>query len=135
WALINLSAILGAALVPRLLARFGRATTLTLSLVWRALTLGVAAAAVGFPLALTGFLLQEIGFGISEPVLQAWMSEHASAAQRATILSLRSMAFTLGGGTGLIGLGWLARETDIGTAWVTAAVVYLAVAPCFLLLR
>ena len=135
WAFLNVSSILGSALVPRLLPRLGRARVLALSVAWRSLTRGVAGAATTFPLAFTGFLLQEIGFGISEPVLQAWMNEHASAARRATVLSIRSMAFTLGGGTGLIALGWLARQTDIGLAWMVAAGIYLVTVPFFLTLR
>jgi len=83
----------------------------------------------------TGFMLQEIGFGISEPVLQGWMNEHASAARRATVLSIRSMAFTLGGGTGLIALGWLALRTDIGTAWLVSAAIYVFSIPFYFGLR
>jgi MFS family permease len=132
WAFLGVTSIIGSAAVPRLLPRLGRARTLALAVAWRGLTLGAAGAATSFPLAFVGFLLQEIGFGISEPVLQAWMNEHASAARRATVLSIRSMAFTLGGGSGLIALGWLARQTDIGLAWMTAAVIYLVSAPLFL---
>jgi MFS family permease len=134
WAFLGATSMIGSAAVPRLLPRFGRARTLALAIAWRAVTLGCAGAATSFPLAFAGFLLQEIGFGISEPVLQAWMNEHATAARRATVLSMRSMAFTLGGGTGLIALGWLARQTDIGLAWMTAAIIYLISAPLFLTL-
>lgn len=131
WAFIGLASIAGSAAVPRLLPRLGRARTLALALAWRAVTLGCAGAAVGFPLAFTAFIIQEVGFGMSEPVLQAWMNEHATAARRATVLSIRSMAFTLGGGTGLIALGWLARQTDIGTAWMVSAAIYAIAAPLF----
>jgi MFS family permease len=124
WAFLGVASIVGSAAVPRLVPRFGRARTLALSFAWRAVTLGIAGAATGFPLALAGFVLQEIGFGINEPVLQAWMNEHASAARRATVLSIRSMAFTLGGGSGLVVLGWLALQTDIGVVWMTAAAIY-----------
>jgi MFS family permease len=135
WAFLGLASLIGSAAVPRLLPRLGRAGTLALALAWRALTLGCAGAAAGFPLAVTGFLLQEIGFGISEPVLQAWMNEHATAARRATVLSVRSMAFTLGGGSGLIALGWFARQTDVGAAWLVSAAIYAVAAAGFLALR
>jgi len=134
WLFLNLTSIAGSALIPRLVARLGRPSALALALLWRAATLGVAGAAAGFPVACVGFLLQEVGFGFSEPVLQAWMSEHATAAQRATILSVRSMSFTLGGGLGLLCLGWLARATDIGTAWLVSAAIYACAAPWFLAL-
>ena len=127
--------LIGSAAVPRLLPRLGRARTLALAAAWRGLTLGAAGAATSFPLAFTGFMLQEIGFGISEPVLQGWMNEHASAARRATVLSIRSMAFTLGGGTGLIALGWLALRTDIGTAWLVSAAIYVCSIPFYFGLR
>lgn len=132
WLFLNLTSIAGSALIPRTVAALGRPRALALALAWRALTLGVAGAAAGFEVAFVGFMLQEIGFGFSEPVLQAWMNEHANAAQRATILSVRSMSFTLGGGLGLICLGWLARETDIGTAWIVSAAIYAVAAPLFL---
>lgn len=135
WAFLGVTSLIGSAAVPRLLPRLGRARTLALAVAWRGLTLACAGAATSFPLAFAGFLLQEVGFGISEPVLQAWMNEHASAARRATVLSIRSMAFTLGGGSGLIALGWLAQHTDIGLAWMTAAAIYLVSVPLFLLLR
>ena len=135
WAFMGLSSLIGSAAVPRLLPRLGRARTLALAAAWRGLTLGAAGAATSFPLAFTGFMLQEIGFGISEPVLQGWMNEHASAARRATVLSIRSMAFTLGGGTGLIALGWLALRTDIGTAWLVSAAIYVFSIPFYFGLR
>ncbi len=135
WAFMGLTSLLGSAMVPRLLPRLGRARTLALAVAWRGLTLGAAGAATSFPLAFAGFMLQEIGFGISEPVLQAWMNDHASAARRATVLSIRSMAFTLGGGTGLIALGWLAMHTDIGTSWLVSAAIYAVCVPFFLGLR
>ncbi|MFN8644472.1 MAG: MFS transporter [Candidatus Binatia bacterium] len=135
WALLGLASLVGSAAVPWLLPRLGRARTLALATAWQAVTLACAGAAAGFPLAVSGFLLQQIGFGITEPVLQAWMNEHATAARRATVLSIRSMAFTLGGGSGLIALGWLAQRSDIGVAWMASALIYAAAAPLFLLLR
>lgn len=134
WAFLGVTSIIGSALVPRLVPRFGRARTLAFSFAWRAVTMGVAGAATSFPLAVTAFVLQEIGFGINEPVMQAWMNEHASAARRATVLSIRSMAFTLGGGSGLVVLGWLALQTDIGVVWMVAAGIYAVCVPLFLAL-
>jgi len=133
WVGLALSSLFGSALIPRLVPRLGRATALSATLAWRALTLGIAGASAGFPLALMGFTLQEIGSGFSEPVLQAWMNEQANDARRATVLSVRSMAFTLGGGTGLVVLGWLARRTDIGLIWMISAAVLALIAPGYLL--
>jgi MFS family permease len=133
WVALSLASLAGSALIPRLVPRFGRARTLTAAIVWRAVMLGIAGAAGGFPLAAVTFILQEMGFGFGEPVMQAWMNEHATAERRATMLSVRSMSFTLGGGAGLVVLGLLARATDIGLAWMVSAALLALVAPGFLL--
>ena len=62
------------------------------------------------------------------------MNEHATSAQRATILSVRSMAFTLGGAAGLVCLGFLARETSIANAWLVTAGLYALAVPAYLAL-
>jgi MFS family permease len=134
WVFLNLALISGSALIPRVVARWQRSRALAFAYVWRAATMGSAAIATTFNPALFGFLLQEIGWGFTEPVLQAWMNEHATSEQRATILSVRSMAFTLGGAAGLVCLGYLARETSIGTAWLVTASIYALVAPGYLVL-
>ena len=50
------------------------------------------------------------------------------------MLSVRSMAFTLGGAAGLVCLGVLARETSIAHAWLVTAALYLVAVPGYLLL-
>jgi MFS family permease len=134
WALVNLAGLLGGALVAHTVGRWGRARALFVARLWRAATLGVAALATNFPLALIGFLLQEVTLGFSEPVMTAWMNEHATSERRATMLSVRSMSWTLGGATGLVCLGWLARDHGIANAWLASAAIYALVAPGFLLL-
>jgi MFS family permease len=134
WVLLNLALIAGSALVPRVVGRWGRPPALAVAYAWRGLTLGAAAIATTFFPALFGFLLQEIGWGFTEPVLQAWMNEHATSAQRATILSVRSMAFTLGGAAGLVCLGFLANETSIANAWMATACIYMLAVPGYLAL-
>ena len=135
WVFLNLSAIAGSALVPRLIRRWGRARALAMSFAWRALSLGAAALATSFAPAAAGFLLQEISIGFNEPVQQAWVNDHATSAQRATVLSLRSMAFTLGGATGLVCLGWVARETSIATVWLISSGLYALAIPGYLALE
>ncbi len=134
WALINVATMLGSALIPRLLGRFGRASLLAGVWLWRGAMLGIAAAATSFGPALGGILSMEVGFGISEPVLQAWMNDHIGSAQRATVLSVRTMAFTLGGGAGLISIGLLARSLGIPLAWGVSASIFILAAPGFALL-
>jgi MFS family permease len=135
WVMINAVALVGSMLMPRLLARFSRTVVLAATMLWRAAMLGVAAAATGFYPALAGLLLQEIGMGVSEPVLQAWMNEHVDAERRATVLSVRSMFGTLGGAVGLVVLGLVARDHGIPAAWWLGALGFAATAAGFVALR
>jgi MFS family permease len=134
WVLLNLAAVAGSALLPRLLERLRRERVLFLSAAWRGVALTFAALATTFHPALGGWLLQEVSFGFSEPVMQAWMNEHVGAERRATVLSIRSMIGTLGGGAGLVVIGFVARDYGIPAAWLVSAALFLASAPAFLLL-
>jgi MFS family permease len=135
WALLNLSAVAGSALLPRFLDRWRRSRVLCLAVLWRGFALAFAAIATAFVPALAGWLLQEVSFGLSEPVLQAWMNEHVPAERRATVLSIRSMAGTLAGGVGLVFIGIVARDHGIPAAWLVSAALFLAFAPAYLLLE
>jgi MFS family permease len=134
WGLLNLAAVAGSALLPRLLERLRRERVLFLSAAWRGSALTFAALATTFYPALGGWLLQEVSFGFSEPVMQAWMNEHVAAERRATVLSIRSMIGTLGGGAGLVVIGFVARDYGIPAAWLVSAALFLATAPAFLFL-
>ena len=135
WALINASAILGSALMPRLLSRFPRESMVAVAMLWRAGSLAVAALATAFLPALGGLLAMEVGFGITEPLLQAWINEHIPSRQRATVLSVRAMCLTLGGGIGLVCIGFVARTFGIPIAWGVSATMLALIAPGFLILR
>ncbi len=134
WVAANLAAIAGSALLPRVLARFRRERVLCAAVGWRAFALGLAAVATTFEPTLAGWLMQEVGYGLSEPVLQSWMNEHVPAARRATVLSIRSMAGTLGGGAGLAAIGLVARDAGTPAAWAVSAALYALTAPAYLLL-
>jgi MFS family permease len=135
WVALNLAAIAGSAVLPRLLARLRRSHVLCLAALWRGVALAFAALATTLAPALGGWLLQETSFGLTEPVMQAWMNEHVPADRRATVLSIRSMVGTLGGGAGLIAIGFVARDQGIPAAWMVSAVLFLASAPAYLLLE
>jgi MFS family permease len=134
WALLNVASVTGSALIPRMLGQFSRARVLAAAAVWRGAMLALAGAATGASPAITGLLLQEMGFGVSEPMLQAWMNDHIGAERRATVLSVRAMCFTLGGGTGLVCLGLIARGFGIPPAWLISASIVVLTAPGLLLL-
>ncbi|TMA35656.1 MAG: MFS transporter [Deltaproteobacteria bacterium] len=132
--LLNLTALVGNAILPRLLRRFARETVLAAAALWRGGTVAVAAAAVTAAPMVAGLVFQEIAFGLSDPVLLAWTNEHVAAAERATVLSVRSTFFTLGGASGLMILGLVARDLGIPTAWAVGAVLFALAAPLYLAL-
>ncbi len=134
WAFMNVAVIAGSAMVPWLVRRFGRGGALALASAWRGATLGLAALATTRGPALTGFLLQQIAFGFNEPIKQGWMNDYATTQRRATILSLHSMTWTLGGAIGLVCLGWIARDRSIATAWLASAIICSVAAPAFIAL-
>ena len=134
WALFNLASLIGSAFLPRLLGQRRRAVVLSIVTAWRGLMLGVAALATAFLPALAGLVLMEVGLGLSEPLLQAWMNEHIAAERRATVLSVRAMCMTLGQGTGLLCLGYVARAAGITVVWSTSALIVVLIAPVFLML-
>jgi len=133
-ALINVAGLTGGALVPRLLRRFEREVVLAAAALWRSTMLVVAATATGLWPMLAGLLLQEISLGLSDPVLTAWTNEHVAADYRATVLSVRSTFFTLGGATGLLAMGLVARGMGIPVAWAVSAAVVALMAPGYLAL-
>jgi MFS family permease len=134
WVALNLAALVGSALLPRLLDRLRRERVLCCAALWRGATLAAAAAATSFAPALGGWLLQEVSYGVSEPVLQSWMNEQIAPDRRATVLSIRSMVGTLGGGAGLVVIGLVARDHGIPAAWGVSAALFLLTAPAYLLL-
>lgn len=134
WTFVTLASVCGSALVPRLLGRFPRSALLVGVALWRGTMLALAGAALSFAPALTGLLLMELGSGLGEPLILAWVNEHIRPDQRATVLSVRTMCFTLGGGLGLLCLGLVARDVSIPAAWITSGLLLLLTAPGFVFL-
>ena len=133
-ALLNVAALGGSALAPRLLRRFERETVLCAAAAWRSVLLAVAAAATSLSPMLAGLLLQNVTSGLSDPLTAAWTNEHVAPRYRATVLSVRSTFFTLGGATGLVSLGLVARHFGIPAAWAVSATLFLLMAPGYLVL-
>lgn len=134
WAVLCVAALIGSALVPALLRRFERHTILCAATIWRAVLLAFAAGATTLQPAVLGLLLQEISFGVTDPVLAAWTNEHVRAEQRATVLSVRSIFWTLGGAVGLMVVGFVARRYGIPTGWYVSAAAIALAAPGYLAL-
>jgi MFS family permease len=120
--------------VPFLLRRLRREQLLLGVTLWRGVLLLAAALATAFEPALAFLFVFEVLAAAHDPMMNAWMNEHVDEAFRATVLSVRGMAFTLGGSLGLVCLGLLARSQGIPASWVAAAAVSVAVTPAYLLL-
>jgi MFS family permease len=134
WALLNLSAVAGSLLVPRVAGRLRRERWLCVTALWRAATLAVFANARGASPAVLGLMGEEVGFAFGEPLLQGWMNEHVPAERRATVLSVRTMSWTLGGAIGLVVIGLAARTWGIPSALLVSASVVALTAPGYLAL-
>jgi MFS family permease len=134
WAVLSFGALVGSAVVPFLLRRLRREQLLLGVTLWRGILLLAAALATAFEPALAFLFVFEVLAAAHDPMMNAWMNEHVDEAFRATVLSVRGMAFTLGGSLGLVCLGLLARSQGIPASWVAAAAVSVAVTPAYLLL-
>ena len=134
-AALNLAALTGSAVLPRLLARAQRSTVLAAAACWRAAMLALAATASSLSPMLAGLVLQEMAFGLTEPVLAGWTNEHVPSARRATLLSVRSTFFTLGGAVGLVAIGLVGRAAGVPVAWAVSGAVFAAIVPGYLLLE
>ncbi len=134
WALLNVTALFGSAVIPRLLVRTSRLRVLCFAAAWRgAMYVVVGLAATAYP-AVLALLLQEVSFGLSEPLFTAWMNEHTDSERRATVLSVRSMFFTLGGAAGLVVIGLTAQNVGMPAAWLGSAAALVATALGFVVL-
>ncbi len=123
WAVLNLAAIAGSWAQPRLLEYTCRSRAAVLLTAFRAVSLALAALSGGFGKTLAGLIGNSIGTSASDPLLGAWMNEHADSRQRATVLSIQAMSFMLGGAAGLMTLGLTARTAGIPVAWAGCALV------------
>jgi len=128
WAAINVAALAGSGMLPWLRRRMSRRTTAVVVTLVRAVGIALAAVSVGFGKATVGLVAHFAGMGASDPLLGAWMNEHAIREQRATVLSIQAMAFMFGGSAGLLVVGVVARAWGAPMAWGVAAVVLLGCA-------
>lgn len=130
WALLNLAMVL-ASVAVRAVVHLPRTRVVAVATLVRAAMLAAAAQSPVLAPAVLAFVVFEFGMGLNEPLMLGWMNEHAGAAQRATVLSVRQMSFTLGGGIGLLLVGVVARDHGIPAAWLVGATVLAATAAGF----
>lgn len=79
----------------------------------------------GFPLALSFFLLHEIGRGAWYPLRDMYLHNNIPSAQRASLASLASTSSHFGGMAGLLFSGFVAQYLSIRTAWILSASVMI----------
>ncbi|MFD0360731.1 MFS transporter [Nocardia sp. GCM10030253] len=80
----------------------------------------IAVAALGapiFPLAAAGYVCVYLALGAPEPLLDAFTHRAATSRERATVLSVQSLAMRLCGSAGALVAGLLAANTSIVYAW------------------
>lgn len=125
----------GAAGVARLSARVGLVTAAVLGRVLQGaavVAMGLLAGPAG---ALTGYLLVNLVHGAANPVHSALLHSRVDGGHRATLLSVSSLVFQLGGSLGLLTLTALASATATEAAIVAGGLVLAASAPLYLLAR
>jgi MFS family permease len=135
WAFVSGAAAAGSALTTRALGITSREQLLFVSQLFRAAMIAGAALATGFYPALLGILMAEFAFSLGQPAVEGWINEHIESRRRATVLSVWSMSFTLGGAAGCLALGLVANETSIAGSWAVAAAIFALAAPGYLRLR
>lgn len=126
----SLATILGNQLVDWLNRHCRRRSTLLL-----AATLGIAVACVGLGLtgsflwALVAFLAIGFGFGVIEPVNQAYIHTVTPSDRRATVASFAGMVGAGGGVGGQVSLGALADARSIAGGYLGAGAMTLVALP------
>jgi DHA1 family tetracycline resistance protein-like MFS transporter len=123
---------LGAAAVPWMLRRWSpAAVSVALKLVQGAtvVTMGVVGGAAGL---VAGLLATYAVHSAAGAVYETLLHEQARAENRATVLSLASMAMHPGAAIGAVVLGAVATSVSPGAALVVGGIVVAAAAPLFL---
>ncbi len=133
FAGISLAAMLGATLSTRIQKIIGSEKA-TLILSQCIIGAGIVGAAIigSFPIALTVFLIHEIGRGLYAPVKDQYLNAHIPSETRATLISFGSMSNHIGGMIGLLASGALAQYYSIPTAWVISGGALIIGTPWFM---
>jgi MFS family permease len=135
-AAISLAMAGGSWLVERLTLFCGHRSTL---LAGAAAVHAAATIAVGltssFWVAVTLYLVAMAAVGVFTPVTQAYLHAVIPTEQRATVLSLNSLAASAASMGGQGGLGWLAASRSLGTGYVAGGVAAALALPWIFAMR
>jgi MFS family permease len=135
-AAVSLAMAGGSWLVERLARYCGRRTTLLLgaSIVYAVATIGTGLTN-SFWVAVGLYLVAMAASGVFAPVCQAYLHAVIPSEQRATVLSLNSLAASAGSSGGQAGLGWFAASRSLGTGYVAGGIVAALAIPWVLAMR
>lgn len=135
-ATISAAMIAGNLLVERLTKYCGRRTTLLLwaSGVYTATAIGVGLAG-SFWLAVALYVVGMMSASVFQPVRQAYLHLVVAREQRATVLSLASLASSVGSVGGQTGLGVLTARTGLAAGYVAGGALTAAAIPLLLRMR
>lgn len=135
-AAIALSMMAGNGLVERLSRVCGRRTNLLFgaAVVYAATAIGVGLVTV-FWAAVALYLVGMMSAGVFQPVRQAYLHRVIPREQRATVLSLASLAASGASTSGQLGLGWVAARGSLGTGYVTGGLLASLAVPIVLSMR
>jgi MFS family permease len=135
-AAVSLAMAAGSWLVERLTRFCGRRTTMLLgaSVVYALTTIAVGLTD-SFWQAATFYLIGSAASGVFSPVNQAYLHAVIPSEQRATVLSLSSLAASAGSMGGQAGLGWLAASRSLGTGYLAGGIVSAFAIPWILAMR
>jgi MFS family permease len=88
-----------------------------------------------FWVAVSLYLVAMAAVGVFTPVNQAYLHAVIPSEQRATVLSLSSLAASVGSMGGQAGLGWLAASRSLGTGYIAGGVAAAFAVPLILSMR
>lgn len=135
-AAVSLAMAGGSWLVERLTKFCGHRTTLLLG---AAIIHAGATIAVGltssFWVAVSVYLVAMAAVGVFTPVTQAYLHAVIPTGQRATVLSMNSLAASLGSMGGQGGLGWLAASRSLGAGYVAGGIAAALAIPWIMAMR
>lgn len=123
----------GAALVPWFTARFGQHRTAAAMRLLQGASIIAMAWAGGAIGAITAYLGNYLIHGAANPVHQSLLHREAESKNRATVMSLNSLAASLLATGGGIVLGGIADRAGTGTGMVVGGIVIAAAAPLYTL--
>lgn len=135
-AATSLAMAAGSWLVERLTRYCGRRTTMLIgaSVVYTITAIGVGLVD-SFAYAVTLYLIGMAASGVFQPVRQAYLHAVVPSAQRATVLSLASLASSSTSMVGQGGLGWLAAGRGLASGYVAGGLLTALAIPWLVSMR